>query len=89
MTNRLSPNAKNAIKLGVLCAISYFAVYIARNVLSPVTNQMMQDGFDEAYFGLISFIFLLCYAVGQLINGFIGHKIPSKYHYLHSISFSV
>lgn len=79
MTNRLSPNAKNAIKLGVLCAISYFAVYIARNVLSPVTNQMMQDGFDEAYFGLISFVFLLCYAVGQLINGFIGYKIPAKF----------
>ena len=75
----LSQNAKNAIKLGTLCSISYFAVYIARNVLSPVTNQMLNEGFNEAYFGLISSVFLLSYACGQLINGFIGHKIPAKF----------
>ena len=46
---KLSRNAKNAFLLGGLCAIAYLAVYFARNVLSAVSQQMIDGGkFDEA-----------------------------------------
>ncbi len=70
---------RNAIQLGVLCAIAYLAVYIARNVLGTVTPQMIAEGFNEAYIGKASSIYFIFYAVGQLINGVIGDKIKSKY----------
>ena len=76
---RLSANAKNAIKIGSLCSVSYFAVYIARNILGAVTPQMVEAGFTEAYIGRMSSLFFVAYAVGQLINGAIGDKIKAKY----------
>ncbi len=76
---KLSKNAKNAIYLGSLCSVAYFAVYIARNILSAVTPQMVAGGFTEDYIGSVSSLYLLFYAIGQLINGAIGDKIKAKY----------
>ena len=76
---KLSPKAKNAVKIGSLCSVSYFAVYIARNILGAVTPQMVEAGFTEAYIGRMSSLFFVAYAVGQLINGAIGDKIKAKY----------
>ena len=45
---KLSKNAKNAVYIGTLCSISYLAVYIARNILSAVTPQMVEGGSTEA-----------------------------------------
>ena len=75
----LSPKAKNAFMIGALCSISYFAVYIARNILSAVTPQMVENGYTEEYIGSISALFFVFYAVGQLINGAIGDKIHAKW----------
>ena len=79
MLKRLNANAKNALYIGVLCSVSYLAVYFARNILSAVTPQMLEDGFSEAYIGEASSLFLILYAVGQLINGVIGDRIKAKY----------
>ena len=76
---KLSKNAMNAIYLGSLCSVAYFAVYIARNILSAVTPQMVASGFTEDYIGSVSALYLLFYAFGQLINGMIGDKIKAKY----------
>ena len=76
---KISQNAKNAIKIGSLCSISYLAVYIARNILSAVTPQMVEAGFTEAYIGEISSLYFIFYAIGQLINGAIGDKIKAKW----------
>ena len=76
---KLSANAKRAVKIGSLCSVSYFAVYIARNILGAVTPQMVEQGFTEAYIGRMSSLFFVAYAVGQLINGAIGDKIKAKY----------
>ena len=76
---KISQNAKNAIWLGSLCSVAYFAVYIARNILSAVTPQMVAGGFSEDYIGSVSALYLLFYAFGQLINGAIGDKIKAKY----------
>lgn len=79
MLKHMRPNAKNALYIGVLCSVSYLAVYFARNILSAVTPQMLEDGFSEAYIGEVSSLFLILYAVGQLINGVIGDRIKAKY----------
>ena len=75
----LSRNAKNAFMLGALCSIAYFAVYIARNILSAVTPAMIELGYEEAYIGSISSLYFVFYAIGQLINGMIGDKINAKW----------
>ncbi len=69
----------NAIYIGVLCSVSYLAVYFARNILSVVTPQMIEAGHSEAYIGKVSSVYFIFYAVGQLINGAIGDKIKAKY----------
>lgn len=76
---QLSQKAKNAILIGTLCSVSYFAVYIARNILGAVTPQMVDAGYTEEYIGAISSLYLLFYACGQLINGLVGDKIKAKW----------
>ena len=76
---KLSQKAKNAVMIGTLCSVSYLAVYIARNILSAVTPQMVEGGYTEAYVGSVSSLYFIFYAVGQLLNGAIGDKIKAKY----------
>lgn len=71
---------RNAIFLGSLCSISYLAVYVARNMLSAVSPQMIENsGFSTEYIGTVSSLYFIFYAVGQLINGVIGDKIKAIY----------
>lgn len=66
--------------LGSVCCISYLTVYIARNVLSTVSPQMIKEGiFDKEFVGTLSSVFFVAYAIGQLINGIIGDRIKAKY----------
>lgn len=76
---KLSNNAKKAVLLATLCSVAYFAVYIARNILSAVTPQMIELGFTESYIGKISSLYFVFYAVGQLINGIIGDKVKATW----------
>lgn len=77
---KLNRNMKNAIYLGTLCSCLYLAVYIARNVLSAVSPQMIAGNlFDENIIGTMSSLFFFAYAIGQLLNGIIGDFIHSKY----------
>lgn len=75
----LSEKAKNSLKLGSLCFLSYLAVYVARNVLSTVTPVMQDEGFSAEAIGLASSIYFYSYAIGQLINGALGDRIKAKY----------
>ncbi len=77
---KLSKEAKNAVMIGGLCSASYLAVYFARNILSAVTPKIVAG--DESiveYIGVVSSLYFIFYAVGQLINGIIGDKIKAKY----------
>ncbi len=76
---RLSNKAKMAVLIGTLCSVSYFAVYIARNILSAVSPQMVDSGIAESYITTASAVYFYVYAVGQLINGIIGDKIKARY----------
>ena len=76
---KLNPKARNALYIGLLCSISYLAVYFARNILSAVSPAMIDLGVaDTEYLGRASSVYFITYAVGQLINGFIGDRIPAK-----------
>lgn len=71
---------KNAFFIGLICSVIYLAVYIARNVLSAVSPQLLSDNiFTENIIGTLSSVFFFAYAIGQLINGLIGDFVKSKY----------
>ncbi|MBE5732549.1 MAG: MFS transporter [Clostridiales bacterium] len=76
---KISNGAKKAIMIGTLCSVSYLAVYIARNILSAVTPQMTEVGYDKGYIGTISSVYFICYALGQLFNGIVGDRIKAKW----------
>ncbi len=83
---KISKEAKKAILLGGMCSISYLAVYLARNVLSTVSPAMIKNGvMNTSQIGTLSSVYFITYAVGQLVNGFIGDKIKAK----HMISFGL
>ncbi len=76
---KISQNAKNAIIIGSTCSLSYLAVYFARNVLGAASPGMIEGGgFTNESIGALSSLFFITYAVGQLINGFIGDKIKAR-----------
>ena len=76
----IRPAVRNAIFIGGMCSISYFAVYIARNMLSSTSAQMAETGaFSLEQLGTISSVYFITYACGQLINGWVGDRIKPKY----------
>ena len=71
---------KKAVFIGVMCAVAYLAVYLARNILGTVSPQMEELGvIDKALSGKLSSVFFVTYAIGQLINGVLGDRIKAKY----------
>lgn len=77
---KITNAVKNAISIGTLCAVAYLTVYIARNILSTVSPQMISEGsLTTENIGTLSSLYFGFYAVGQLINGIIGDKIKPKY----------
>ncbi len=76
---KIRQNTKIALYIGTLCSVAYFIVYVARNALSAATPQMLAAGYTEAYIGSASSLFFMFYAVGQLINGWIGDRIKAKW----------
>ena len=77
---RISPAARKALLIGCMCSLSYLAVYVARNILGAVSPRMIADGsFTTESIGTLSSVYFITYAVGQLINGYIGDRIPAKY----------
>jgi len=73
-------DVKNAFKIGVITTIVYLACYFAKNILSIISPQMVENaGVSLEYIGTLSTANMLFYAGGQLINGIIGDKIKGKY----------
>ena len=69
----------NAVLIGTLCSVSYLAVYFTRNVLGAVTPQMIDGGVEREFIGLLSSVYFISYAIGQLINGIAGDKVKARY----------
>ncbi len=63
-----------------MCIATYLASYVTRNILSVSTPEMIKEAFfTKEYTGLLSSVCFIFYAVGQLINGFIGDMVHPKY----------
>lgn len=76
----MNNNVKKAGKIGGICVITYFFSYVLRNVLSVATPAMIkEDFFTKEYIGLLSSVYFILYAIGQLINGFIGDRVRPKF----------
>lgn len=77
---KISAPARKAILLGSICSVSYLAVYFARNLLGSASPQMIEAGnVTTEEVGVLSSVYFISYAVGQLINGWIGDRIKAKY----------
>ena len=64
----------------VLCLIAYSCAYLNRLHLSialPSITESLGIGKDDA--GIITMSFFWTYAIGQLVSGWLGDRIPSKY----------
>ncbi|MBQ7726089.1 MAG: hypothetical protein IJT66_02985, partial [Clostridia bacterium] len=65
MTGPKHSSARNALWIGILCSVSYLAVYIVRNILSAVTPAIVKEGtFSTEQIGSLSSVFFIAYAVG-------------------------
>lgn len=72
--------AKKAWQIGGICLTTYLASYIVRNILSVSTPRMItEEFFTKEYTGLLASVYFVFYALGQLINGFIGDRVHPKY----------
>lgn len=73
-------DARKALLIGTLCSLSYLAVYYERNILSAVSPQILEEGvFSTERLGILSTVYCITYAVGQLVNGVLGDRIKGVY----------
>lgn len=66
-------------KVLVLCWFGYASAYLCRtNLAIALPGIISSQGWSKTDAGLIGTMFFWAYAVGQLINGFIGDKVKSR-----------
>ncbi len=71
---------KRAFQVGTVCVGTYLISYYMRNLLSVSTPGMLEVGaFTKEFIGTLSSVYFLVYAIGQLINGYIGDRAKPKY----------
>lgn len=72
---------RQALRLLPLCWLVYAAAYLARASVSSGFAQLAGHfGVDGAYLGALGSVFFICYALGQLVNGYLGdHLAPHRF----------
>jgi len=67
------------LRIFIACFLAYTAAYICRLNISVAIPGLQDDlKFSSASVGLIGSAFFWVYAVGQLVNGYIGDKVSSR-----------
>lgn len=70
---------KKALLIGSISVFSYIACYYMRNILSVSTPGMLETGlFTKEFVGTLSSLYMIAYAIGQLINGVVGDIVKPK-----------
>jgi len=70
---------KKALIIGVLCIATYLINYYLRNMLSVFSPQLYETGsFTVEQVGLLSSTYMVLYAIGQLVNGFLVDFLSPK-----------
>jgi len=72
---------KKAVHWGLICFATYLSAYLCRvNFSAAITSLSVQRGLDYELLGTAGAAFFAVYAVGQLINGFLGdHLHPVRF----------
>ncbi|MGN1408772.1 MAG: MFS transporter, partial [Eubacteriales bacterium] len=80
MKKQLSEYEQKSWRLVLVCMAAYTTIYIGRKNLSVCLPSMTADGvLSQSLGGIVGTCFLICYAAGQFINGWLGDRIhPSK-----------
>lgn len=66
-------------KVFVLCWAAYASAYLCRTNLSIALPKMLEDfSWNKASAGLIGSAFFWAYAIGQLVNGYMGDRIQTR-----------
>lgn len=69
---------KKATLVGVSAILVYVANYYLRHVLGVLTPTLLGNGFTREHIAVLSSTYMLLYAAGQLLNGFLGDVISPK-----------
>ncbi len=70
---------KKAIIIGFLCVLTYVVTYYLRNMLSVFSPELIKNEvYTEPYVSLLSSAYMIFYAAGQLVNGFLGDVLAPK-----------
>lgn len=78
--NAKTPYEKKAWMLVVYCWLAYATVYIGRKNLSVCLADMIAEGVtDKVSGGTIGTCFMLCYAIGQFANGWLGDRFHPRH----------
>lgn len=71
--------AKKATIVGTTCICSYIVNYYLRHILSVLTPALLSTGnFTVEHIARLSSTYMLLYAAGQLVNGFLGDILSPK-----------
>lgn len=77
---RANYEMKRAAQIGAICIVTYTVSYFFRNILSVFTPQMLASTlFTKENIALLSSVYMIAYAGGQLVNGVLGDHFKSKY----------
>lgn len=75
----MKSETKKALTIGIVCIATYMSNYYLRNILSVLTPKLLETGmFTIEHIGLLSSTYMLLYAAGQLVNGFLGDRLSPK-----------
>lgn len=78
-TKRRISSAKIAFLIGIVCIGTYVVNYYLRHMLSVASPELLLNGsFTEDSLALLSSIYMVFYAGGQLVNGFLGDMLSPK-----------
>lgn len=70
---------KKAVVIGFLCVLTYVVTYYLRNMLGVFAPSLINSGvYGEEYISLLSSTYMVFYAAGQLLNGFLGDFLAPK-----------
>lgn len=79
-TKRINKSLVNAIKIGTVCVGTYLVNYLIRHLLSVFTPQILESGLlSKEDVALISSVYMVIYASGQLIFGVVGDYVKPKF----------
>ena len=71
--------AKKATLIGTTCIFTYIVNYYLRHILSVLTPTLLLTGdFTVEHIANLSSMYMLLYAAGQLVNGFLGDVFSPK-----------